>query len=292
MQLNRLLILVIALAVIACCGCLTDTEQNNVQETAPQNSTPLITFGSGFQNPEDWSGTLTRWIQANATLLVESSENRNASLSMNAQSFYRNRTLEVYAANELVTKMAIPTKGFAEIEAPIHLLKGINTLMFRIPEGCERPSDKSELNSSDGRCLSVAVQNVALAERKSCSLEYLSGFYDTENWAGVPSCWMQANATLLVNSSENRTATLSLNAQSFYRNRTLEISSGGVIVGQVNLPTSFIDVSVPLQLAKGANVVQLRVPEGCERPNDIKELNNPDERCLSVAVKNITLDGE
>ena len=261
-----------------------------MQESAPQNSSSFMAFGPGFHNPEDWSGTPTRWMKDNATLLVNSSENRTATLSLNAQSFYRNRTLVVYIGNELVTKAAIPTKGFVEIEARIHLVKGINALRLRVLEGCEQPSDIKELNSSDERCLGVAIQNIALDERKSSQLKYLKGFYDTENWAGAPSRWMQANATLLVNSSENRTATLSLNAQSFYRNRTLEISSGGSPTAQVALPTSFIDVSVPLQLAKGPNVVYLRVPEGCEMPSDIKELNNPDERCLSVAVKSITLD--
>lgn len=93
-------------------------------------------------------------MQANATLLVNSSENRTARLSLNAQSFYRNQTLEVYAGDELLTKAAIPSKVFIEIEVTIHLVKGINSLRLRVPEGCERPSDKPELNSSDERYLS------------------------------------------------------------------------------------------------------------------------------------------
>lgn len=289
MQLTRLLIFIIALAVIACSGCLTETRQNEMQNTKQQDSTPFLAFGSGFHGQENWTGSPTRWMQANATLLVNSSEDRTATLGLNAQSFNRNRTLEVYAGDELLTKAAIPTKGFIEIEAPVHLVKGINALSLRVPEGCERPSDIEELNSTDKRCLSVAVQNVALGERKSGQLKYLKGFYNIENRYGIPSRWMQANATLLINSSENRTATLSLQAQSFDRNRTLEISAGGAPATQVAVPTSLINMSVPLQLAKGANTVRLYVPEGCERPCDIRGLNNPDDRCLSVWVQNLVV---
>jgi len=115
------------------------------------------------------------------------------------------------------------------------------------------------------------------------------GFYQFENWSGTPTRWMQANATLPVNSPENRTATLSLNAHSFYRNRTLEISSCGVPAAQVAVPTSFTNLSVPIHLTKRANTVRFHVPEGCERPSDKPELNNPDKRCLSVAIQNLTV---
>ncbi len=289
MQICKSLVFIISLAIIACSGCLNETKQDETQENVQQNFSSFMAFSSGFYNVENWYGTPSRWMQAKATLLVNSSDDRTAFLSLNTQSFHRNRTLEVYAGDELLTKAAIPTKGFVEIETPVHLLKGINTLRLSVPEGCERPCDIEELNSTDKRCLSVAVQNLALGERKSGQLKYLKGFYNIENRYGIPSRWMQANATLLVNSSENRTATLSLQAQSFDRNRTLEISTGGAPATQVAVPTSLINVNVPLQLAKGENTVRLHVPEGCERPCDIKELNSSDDRCLSVAVQNLSV---
>ena len=55
------------------------------------------------------------------------------------------------------------------------------------------------------------------------------------------------------------------------------------------VPTGFIDVTTPIELAKGSNTVKLHVPERCERPRDINELNNPDTRCLSIAVQNVTV---
>lgn len=254
-----------------------------------QNSSPFLSLGSGFYGLENLSGTPSRGMQADATLLVNSYVNRTATLSLNAQSVFRNRTLEVYAGNKLLTKTTIPSDRVVEIEAPLYLVKDANVFRLHVSEGCERPSDTPELNSSDERCLSVAIQNITLGERKSFQLKYHKGFHDIENWSGTLPRWMQADATLLVNSSEGRIANLSLQVLSFYRNRTLEISTGNVPVAQVAVPTSLINVGVPIHLAKGVNIVRLHVPEGCERPSDIKELNNSDYRCLSVAVQNLSV---
>jgi hypothetical protein len=119
----------------------------------------------------------------------------------------------------------------------------------------------------------------------------LEDVYDTEIWSGTPTNWMQEDSTIHVNSPENHTAILGLWAVSFYRNRTLVIYSGGVPVAQVAVPMSFINVSVPIYLANGENTVRFHVPEGCERPSDIMGLKSPDNRCLSVAIQNITLSG-
>jgi hypothetical protein len=55
------------------------------------------------------------------------------------------------------------------------------------------------------------------------------------------------------------------------------------------MPISFINMSVPHHLSKGASTMRLHVPEGCELPSDIRVPNGPDTRCLSVAVQNITI---
>jgi hypothetical protein len=188
-----------------------------------------------------------------------------------------------------LTKATVSPGGFSEINAPVHLIVGENILTLHVPEGCERPSHIKELNSTDDRCLSVAIQSITVDEKKSSQTNYLSGFHDIENWSGTPTRWMQQNATLMINSPANHTANLSLNALSFYRNRTLEISANGVPIAQIAVPTNFINVRVPVHLAKGDNTVLLNVPEGCERPTDIMELNNHDSRCLSLALQNLNI---
>ena len=112
------------------------------------------------------------------------------------------------------------------------------------------------------------------------------GWYSIEDWSGTPTRWMQADSNIIVDSPENRTATLSLNVLSFYCNRTLEISIGGVPAIQSAVPTSLINLSASILLHNGTNILSLHVPEGCERPSDKPELNSTDDRCLSVAIQN------
>lgn len=125
---------------------------------------------------------------------------------------------------------------------------------------------------------------------KNASLIVLNtGWHEIEDRSGTSSRWMQADATITVYSQENCASNLSLRALSFYRNRTLEVSSGDTLAAQVAVPTKFINLTVPINLMKGANTMRLHVPEGCERPCDIRELNNSDSRCLSIAVMNAAI---
>jgi hypothetical protein len=243
----------------------------------------------GWYGIENWGGASTRWIERYAILCIYSANNNTALLHFDALSFYRNRTLEIITDNDMGVRQAIPM-NLSSVTVPIRLTKGANTVQINVLEGCERPSDFKELGNTDSRCISVAIQNISLTDNGSVKLEYSEGFYGPEDWSGTLSRWMQGDAFLWANSPEGGIANLSMQALSFYRNRTLVISSSDVPIWRGAVPTYFAKVNVPLQLAKGANIVRLHVAEGCERPCDIIELNNSDTRCLSVAVQNLTVE--
>ena len=289
MQSNGLSIIIMSFVVIACIGCINEAEREEVQETVPQNTEFIPAFGQGFYEEEIWSATPTRWMSGNAMLSLNSSKNRTSTLKLEARSFYQNRTLEIYSGDELLNAMIVPSDRFVEIEASVHLAKGTNIIKLHIPEGCDKPNEIQELNSTDNRCLSVAIQNIALDEWRPYQLNYRQGFYDIESWSGIPGRWMQDNATLVINSMQNLNGTLSLNAKSFYRNRTLEVFSGDMLVAQISVPETFINVSMPISLTKGVNTMRFHVIEGCDRPCDKPELNNPDSRCISVGVQGLTV---
>jgi hypothetical protein len=118
-------------------------------------------------------------------------------------------------------------------------------------------------------------------------LKIIDGFWGIEDWSGTPTRWMNADSILSVTSRENCTANLSLRVISFYRNRTLAITANGAPAAQVAVPISFINLNLPIVLAKGANIISLHALGGCERPIDKPELNNFDPRCLSMAVQNL-----
>ena len=109
---------------------------------------------------------------ADATLEAYSPENCIAILNLRATSFHYNRTLEIYAGDDLLVRSSVPSSRFVEVATPVYLSKGANTMRLHVPEGCERPSDIKGLKNSDDRCLSLAVQNVTLSERKSDQLDY------------------------------------------------------------------------------------------------------------------------
>ncbi len=289
MQSNGLSILIMSFVVIACIGCINEAEREEVQETVPQNTELIPAFGQGYYEEEIWSATPTRWMSGNAMLSLNSSKNRTSTLKLDARSFYQNRTLEIYSGDELLNAVIVPSDRFVEIEASVHLAKGTNIIKLHIPEGCDKPNEIQELNSTDNRCLSVAIQNIALGEWRPYQLNYRQGFYDIESWSGIPGRWMQDNATLVINSMQNLNGTLSLNAKSFYRNRTLEVFSGDMLVAQISVPETFINVSMPISLTKGVNTMRFHVTEGCDRPCDIEELNNIDSRCLGVGIQNINV---
>lgn len=127
-------------------------------------------------------------------------------------------------------------------------------------------------------------------KNRKIAVAFNSDWYGTEDWSGVPTRWMQADATLFVFSPENRTMTLNLQTLSFYLPRTLEIYTGDELVAQVAVPVSIISVSTLIHLSTGANTLHFHVKEGCDSPNDITALNNKDTRCLGVAVQNLSLE--
>lgn len=116
-----------------------------------------------------------------------------------------------------------------------------------------------------------------------------AGWHGLENWQGVPTRWISENATLLMEPNTDQQVILSFNTRSFHQPRTLKIYANDQFVQQTTVPTSFVSVSIPIQLYKGENIIRLHVPEGAERPCDIPELNNRDTRWLSVAVQNVTI---
>jgi hypothetical protein len=118
----------------------------------------------------------------------------------------------------------------------------------------------------------------------------LDGWHNLEFWDGTATRWMTKKATIQVYSSNNRNATLDLRALSLHHNRTLEIHSNNELT--VTMPVSsakFTNIRTQLHLEKGNSSIVFNVLEGCDRPSRFQELKNGDERCLSLAVQNITI---
>ncbi len=257
----------------------------------------------GWHQMELWNGVPASWMKGNATLTIYSDREMQAILSLRVQSFNTKRTLQAFSQDKLIAKEIVPTSSIA-VQMPIDLKRGTNQVRFDVPEGCNRPSDIPKLNNIDGRCLSVGITNLLIRERgdnsslqesnvgsdkDQSSIEFISGWHDSENWNGTLTRWMDDDATIIAYSEENRSANLSLRAQSFARPRSLGLSSEAIPEVRLNVTTEFADLTQPIRLTRGENLIRFRVPEGCEKPCDMPELNSSDCRCLSVAVQDLII---
>jgi predicted O-methyltransferase YrrM len=136
------------------------------------------------------------------------------------------------------------------------------------------------------------VDNLFIAEKsmqQDFEIGFSNGWHKVESWNDIATHWMYSDAFLLLNRNINKIMNLNINVMSFYRPRTLEIYSGDLLLGRWSVPTNFVEISnVPI--GPDSRVLRLHVVEGCDRPCDHPELNNPDTRCLSLAVQNVSLD--
>ena len=123
---------------------------------------------------------------------------------------------------------------------------------------------------------------------KKPSAAFIGDWHGLENWNGTSTRWIGRDAYLRIYSEKTGTAILSLKARSFFHPKTLEIYSGELLV-KCTEPTSITDINTPFHLKEGYNITRFHVPEGCERPCDIPELENRDSRYLSLAFQNITI---
>lgn len=257
----------------------------------------------GWHSMELWNSHPANWMKSNATLAVYSDKDLQATLSFNVLSFDTNRRLQVFYNDTLITQAIVPI-NLTAMSVPIDLKRGKNLVRFNVPEGCKRPLDIANLNNSDDRCISVGIQNLTINERKGNKslLEnnirsdkeqshpiLISGWHGAENWNAITTHWMDGDAAVTVYSEESRDAVLRFQAQSFARPRSLEISTDTVPDAKFAVTTNSANITVPIRLIKGQNLIRIHVPEGCEKPCDIPNLSSPDCRCLSVAVQNLNI---
>jgi hypothetical protein len=133
-----------------------------VYEVKNETVDNFIMLNEGWYPAENWSGTAGRWITSNATLSIFSDEDRHATFTMQVLSFNQSRNLAISFPDQQQKQINVST-DFINVTVPTDLRKGENIIRFNTPEGCLKPSDIPELNTSDKRCLSVAVQNLSIS---------------------------------------------------------------------------------------------------------------------------------
>jgi hypothetical protein len=152
--------------ITQCNPSLPKVYEDNMLVVYAQNRTePVSSFmslGSGWLEIENWSGTSTRWMSSsNASILVYSDNERDTWLNFTAMSFAKKRSVLIRVNNETIASYPITT-AFAEVSVPVRINKGLNNLEIVSSNGCKRPVDIVSYNTTDTRCLGIALQNITI----------------------------------------------------------------------------------------------------------------------------------
>jgi len=123
----------------------------------------FISLNEGWYPVENWLGNAGRWITSNASLSIFSDQDRPATLAMQVLSFNRTRNLTISFPNQQQKQINVSNDYFIDVTVLTELRKGENIIRFDTHDTCQKPSDMPELNTSDKRCLSIAVQNFSLS---------------------------------------------------------------------------------------------------------------------------------
>jgi SAM-dependent methyltransferase len=118
---------------------------------------------------------------------------------------------------------------------------------------------------------------------------FLKEWHSCEDWNGSPARWMGNEAAILVPSEINRLVKINLLAISFHLPRNMEIYADGVLSHTALVSIEPTRIFVEMRLMKGISTIMFKSIEGCERPCDIAELENKDQRCLSFAIQDISI---
>lgn len=112
-----------------------------------------------WHDVEYWGGSPGRWISNNGSLLIYSDSKTPAFFTCSVFSFRHPRTLEIVLNDRIVYRTTV-TQYPSTVSTRIHLNKGDNSIRFHVCEGSECPCDFPELNNTDTRELSIAVQQI------------------------------------------------------------------------------------------------------------------------------------
>jgi len=116
-------------------------------------------------------------------------------------------------------------------------------------------------------------------------LSYHKGWFPPEKGEN----WMGSTGTLLFyNRMGERTVTLSFYARSYMKDRNIQFYSNDIPVENFTVYPEGSEFVSRINLKSGLNIFKFESLDGCDRPNILE--GTEDYRCLSVAIKNISLN--
>jgi hypothetical protein len=115
-----------------------------------------------------------------------------------------------------------------------------------------------------------------------------TGWHATEYWNnGTPTRWITGNATLLIYTPEAQVVNLSFTTASYHNPKTMQIFLNGRMVAEEHIPTAPVNITVPLRLQKGENILRLYTPDPVYSPYELGR--SQDARKLAFYVQRLEI---
>ena len=130
-------------------------------QTKTNKNSLFMSCGPGWYWIENWTGTPTRWMSRDASVMVYSDNERATWLNFTATSFAKERNISISVNTQSAGSYQVATH-FVNVSVPITIRQGMNYLSIVSSEGCDHPVDTALYKSADTRCLSIAVQNISI----------------------------------------------------------------------------------------------------------------------------------
>ncbi|MFH0861292.1 MAG: hypothetical protein V1921_08830, partial [Candidatus Altiarchaeota archaeon] len=244
-------------------------------------------FGDNWYPHEEYDGVSYRWLSDGGVVSVYSGDGGLVFLNLSLDSFYRNRTLDLFLNGGFVGEYFVSVNG-SLVWSLVNLSSGVNVLRFHSVEGCDVPLELGVWN--DSRCLSFNVRGVGVVSLDDLlsggGVLFSEGWYRSYTYGNVTYRWMGEDGTISLFSRNGGPVFLNISLESFYVNRTLELFLNGVFVDEyVVSPNVSVVWSPLLNLSFRGNVLRLHSSEGCDVPSVLGVWN--DSRCLSFSVRGV-----
>jgi hypothetical protein len=143
---------------------LADDERFGLYRVPDAPAPPLLaSFAQGWYDPDRFGdGSLWRWMQNDARLLLIARDQQSVALQFDARSLAQKRHLEVWLDGDLIANDSIESSRTTHVVVPKFTLSaGTHAVRFHSVEDAGQPA--AAATSSDTRLLSIAFSQIALA---------------------------------------------------------------------------------------------------------------------------------
>jgi hypothetical protein len=245
-----------------------------------------VAYEKGWYNEEKNNTQTFRWMADVATLDIYSPSPILIKLKVTVGSFFKNRTMEVYLNNRLVSIFQVKNYTQNYTTPFMEFNKGENEIRFVSKEGCDIPSILG-IQKGENRCVSFGftdIRRITPNDVTKSDIVFENNWYPEEEHNKTKHRWMEQNGSTSIFNPKNENDYLKFNFSIWtFFNQTLKMYLNGRLVATYELKSNETKQFRPplLQLKPGENIIIFNSVEGCRMPSGITELKN-ETRCLSA----------